>query len=104
MKPCSESFADLILTVLIGCLLPVYSYARAMGIFFGFGGCNRGRAVVMLVFPTLVWMGEGWRRSDRIGPAEVALLLAAQLALAIVVAAVIAFIIGKKGRSREEIS
>jgi hypothetical protein len=101
-KPCSESFADLMLTSLIGCLLPVYSYSRAMSIFFGFGGCNRGRAGVMLVFPTLVWMGEGWRRgSDRIGPGEVALLLGAQLLLAIIVAAVIALIVKKRGGAGE---
>jgi hypothetical protein len=96
----SPSLADIILTLLIGCLLPVYAYARAMSIFFGFGGSDRGPAVVMLAVPSLVWLAEAWikRNEQQISLGEVALLLAAQLALAVVVAAIIALALKKKIR------
>jgi|WetSurMetagenome_2_1015567.scaffolds.fasta_scaffold353721_2 hypothetical protein len=105
MKSREFGFLDLMFICLLGCVLPVLGYALAMGILFGFAGIgSRRQAAVLLIIPTLYSLVQGtvgWYH--RIGPAVTGLVLAVQLALAVIVAGVIALIINKRRRKREVI-
>jgi len=73
--------ADVITGCLVGCLLPVVAYAQAMSILFGFGFADRRWSALLFAVPSAAWVGA-------FGPGAL-VFLAAQLAIAVVVSALV---------------
>ncbi|HUW11760.1 MAG TPA: hypothetical protein VM537_18690 [Anaerolineae bacterium] len=82
----------------LGCVLPVIAYAEAMGGVFGFSRLRRSHILVLVIVPTLVWVGVLYWHGlgmqgavgRRVDVAAAALFLGGQLVVAIVVASLVA--------------
>jgi FtsH-binding integral membrane protein len=95
--------APVVTGCLLGCLLPVVAYAEAMSALFGFGIVRRRWAAVLILVPTAVWcyVASRWRTADELATARLsglAMLLGAQLMLAVLVSAGIARVIARRKR------
>ena len=85
--------APVITGCLLGCMLPVIAYAKALSALFGFGTMARKWAGPLIAIPSAAWLAAAWWTKDimgvpqleRIGFALVA--LGAQLIIAVLVSA-----------------